>query len=311
MRVTGNAFAESLVNQLGRLTTRQNRLQSQAASGQRVTLPEDDPVAMQRILDLQSQAGKLSQYRENIARLGETAQASYGVLTQLKKISDRAGELAVLADGTKSPKELELYATEVNELLKQAVQVSNTQFQGNYLLSGTLSDQPPFGSSTDAEGKVVAVNYQGNQSIPAAEIAQGTVVSVLNPGSNSTGAGARGLITDSRFGADFFNHLISLRDHLLAGNTTAIADTDRSNLGKDEENLVHQVGQNAIVQARLEAVGSAATKQGDAMESLISKQADADLAQTMVQLNQTQNAYRAALQSGATLLSTSLLDYMH
>ena len=69
MRVTGNAFGESLVDQLGRLSTRQNRLQNQAATGQRVTRPEDDPVAMQRILDLQSEAGKLSQYRENITRL--------------------------------------------------------------------------------------------------------------------------------------------------------------------------------------------------------------------------------------------------
>ena len=32
----------------------------------------------------------------------------------------------------------------------------------------------------------------------------------------------RGLITDSRFGADFFNHLISLQDHLLAGDSAAI-----------------------------------------------------------------------------------------
>jgi flagellar hook-associated protein 3 FlgL len=311
MRVTGNAFTESLVDQLGRLTTRQNRLQSQAASGQRVTLPEDDPVAMQRILDLQSEAGKLGQYRENIANLGDTAKASYSVISQLKTISDRAGELAVLADGTRSPEDLKLYATEVNELLKQGVQVSNTQFQGNYLLSGTRSDQPPFTYTTDSQARVTAVTFQGNQSVPGAEIAQGTVVSVLTPGANDTGAGARGLVTDSRFGADFFNHLISLRDHLLAGDTNAIATMDRANLGNDEENLVHHVGENGIVQARLEAAGSAATKQGDTMEALISKQADADLAQTLVRLNQTQNAYRAALQSGATLLSTSLLDYMH
>src|SRR4051794_9319285 len=206
MRVTGNAFTESLVDQLGRLTTRQNRLQNQAATGQRVTLPEDDPVAMQRILDLQNEAGKIGQYKENVATLTETAQASYGIVTQLKKISDRAGELAVLADGTRSPDDLKLYATEINELLKQAVQVSNTQFQGNYLLSGTRSDQPAFTTTTDADGQVTAVAYQGNQSAPGAEIAQGTVVSVLSPGSNDTGAGPRGLVTDSRSGADFFKH---------------------------------------------------------------------------------------------------------
>lgn len=311
MRVTANTFTESLVDQLARLSARQARLQTQAATGQRVTLPEDDPVAMQRILDFQQEAGKLGQYKTNIANLRTIAQASYGVITQLKKISDRAGELAVMADGTKSPEDLKLFATEVGELLKQAIQVSNTKFQGNHLLSGTRSDQPTFTYTTDSNGRVTSVVFQGNQDVPENEIAQGTVLSVHTPGANSTGAGPRGLITDSRFGADFFNHLISLRDHLLAGDTAAIAATDRPNLDKDEENLVHHIGENGIIQARLEAAASSASSQGDTMEVLISRQADADLAQTLVRLNQTQNAYQAALQSGATLLSTSLLDYIH
>jgi len=37
---------------------------------------------------------------------------------------------------------------------------------------------------------------------------------------------------------------------------------------------------------------------------------DADLAQTLVRLNQTQTAYQAAMQSGAQLLQSSLLDYL-
>jgi flagellin-like hook-associated protein FlgL len=37
---------------------------------------------------------------------------------------------------------------------------------------------------------------------------------------------------------------------------------------------------------------------------------DVDLADALVRLNEIQNAYTAALQSGATLLQTSLLDYI-
>ena len=43
MRVTANTFPNSLLNQLSSLATRQNRLQNQAATGQRVQFPEDDP----------------------------------------------------------------------------------------------------------------------------------------------------------------------------------------------------------------------------------------------------------------------------
>jgi len=81
-------------------------------------------------------------------------------------------------------------------------------------------------------------------------------------------------------------------------------------VGKDEENLVEHVSENGVIQSRLEVSASLGSQQGDNLEVLISHEADADLAQTLVRLNQTQNAYQAALQSGAKLLNLSLLDYI-
>ena len=106
MRVTGTMFSESLVGQLSRLTTRQNQLQTQAATGQRISLPEDDPGAVRRTLDLQAESRTIAQQRKNIAALKEQATVSYGAMAALKRISDRAGEIAVLADGTRSPADL-------------------------------------------------------------------------------------------------------------------------------------------------------------------------------------------------------------
>jgi flagellar hook-associated protein 3 FlgL len=310
MRVTANTFPDSLVNQLAKLTLRQNRLQDMAASGQRVRLPEDDPVAMQRVLNLQAEGKSVAQYQRNASTLRSQAQATYEVMRGLKKVSDRAGELAVLADGTKSPDQLKIYANEVTQLIKQAVQTANGKFRSDYLLSGTRSDQPPFVMTTDADGLVTGVTYQGNTSVALAEVGEGLTLSVQSLGANSSGSGPRGLITDSRSGADFFNHLISLQNNLLAGNTTAIAGTDLAQLGKDEENLALSVGENGIVQSRLDMATEAASQRALSLEGLVSNEADADLTQTLVRLNQTQTAYQAALQSGARLLSTSLLDYL-
>src|SRR5256885_1892354 len=119
MRVTSNTFPDSLVDQLGTLAARQSRLQNQAATGQRIQSPEDDPAAMRRVLDLQGEASRMAQYQQNISRQQDVASASYGVMKSLKKISDRAGEIAILADGTKSPLELQNYATEITELIRQ------------------------------------------------------------------------------------------------------------------------------------------------------------------------------------------------
>ena len=107
MRVTGNTFTDSLVNQLNLLTARQYRLQNQAATGQRIHAPEDDPAGMQQALNLQAEAGKVTQYTQNISTLQTRANASYSVIEQLKSITDRIGEITTQADGTASPQALQ------------------------------------------------------------------------------------------------------------------------------------------------------------------------------------------------------------
>jgi flagellin-like hook-associated protein FlgL len=48
----------------------------------------------------------------------------------------------------------------------------------------------------------------------------------------------------------------------------------------------------------------------DELGRQISAEVDADLPATIVQLNQTTQAYEAALSSSATILKMSLLDYI-
>ena len=88
MRVTANTFPNSLVDQLNQLALRQNRLQNQATSGQRIQSPEDDPAAMQRILDLQTESKSLNQYQNNMATLKDQANTSFVFIKALKTISD-------------------------------------------------------------------------------------------------------------------------------------------------------------------------------------------------------------------------------
>lgn len=310
MRVTANTFNNTLVEHLSRLALRQNRLQTQAATGQRLRLPEDDPAGMRRVLDLQREASGLAQYRRNIERHQELAVASFNAIKGLKKLVDRAGEIATLADGLKSPQELQTYAFEVNELLRQAVQLANTKNRGDYLFAGTRTDQPAFAMTTDAAGRVTSVSYQGNATLAESEIAEGVTLSVQAPGANTTGAGPRGLLVDTRAGADLFAHLISLRDNLARGNTEAIVRSDLGQLAADAENLVYHLGTNGALQAQLETTASLARSRGERLGQLLSREADADLAQTLLRLSETQTAYQAALKTGAALLNSSLLDFL-
>ncbi len=310
MRVTSSSFPNTLITQLGSLATRQAQLQSQVATGQRVQRPEDDPGAMRRVLDLQTESKTVGQYQRNIVRQQELATDTFSAVKALKRISDRAGEIATLADGLRSPEELAIFAREIDGLIKNGVQVANTKNRGDHLFAGTRTDQPPFVLSTDAAGLVTGVTYAGNTSLAESEIAEGLTMSTQALGANSTGSGPRGLIADTGAGSDLFNHLVALRDNLLAGNTAAIAGTDRAALARDEDNLIYHIGANGAMQARLEASAAIAVDRGMSLEQRVSGEVDADLAQTLVRLNQTQNAYQAALQSGGKIINLSLLDYI-
>jgi flagellar hook-associated protein 3 FlgL len=312
MRIAGTSYSESMINQLNYLSSQQYLLQSQISTGQRVQKPEDDPAAMAQALGLQTDASAQAQYAQNISTLQTGANTAYDAMQQIKTISDRAGEIATLADGTKTPTELQAYATEVNQLIQQTVQLANTKDGDHYIFSGTQSSTAPFTATTDANGNVTAVSYQGNTNVAETEIAQGTTVSIGTPGENTTGSGARGLLVDSRYGADFFNHLISLQKDLASGNTSNIAKVDQPALAKDEDNLIYQISNNGVLQSRLDSAATTASNQQSSLQQSFTKVAGVDMTKAITALSQAQSTYQAALSSSSVLLQLqqSVMTYL-
>ena len=310
MRVTSNSFPNTLVGELGDLSSRQVKLQAQVSSGQRIQYAEDDPTAMHQVMDMQSEAHSVSQYQTNVAHQQDLAKTSYTTIKSLNQMSSRANEIATLADGLKSPEELASYANEINEMIKQGVQSVNAKQGNNYLFGGTISDQPPFVLDSDPSGNVTAVNYQGNESVSQTEVSEGLTVTAQVVGASTSGSGGRGLITDSNSGADFFNHLIALRNDLTSGNVTAIASTDQAALQSDESNFLYHVSLNGSVQSRLDSTTTTLKDRAQSLNSQVANVASTDMAQTVVRLTQTQTAYQAALQSSSKILSLSLMDYL-
>ncbi len=311
MRVTISSFPNGLVNQLGDLASRQARLQNQAATGQRIQNSSDDPNAVRQVMEKQTESRTIDQYKSNIAAQRDLGNVSYGVLKGIKGVSDKAGEIAVSANGVNSQTDLNGYADQVDQLISQVVDLMNTSFNGSYVYAGTLDQKKPYEVTRDADGHPTAVVYTGNANLRESEIAPGTTLSAGAVGSNDTGVGPSGVITDTRSGADFFNHLINMAQNLRSGDKAAVNTVDVANLKKDEENIIYQYGLNGATQSRLESSDSAHSDRHSALEAQVSGAVDADLAQTLVNLNETQNAYKAALQSAGTIMNMSLLDYLH
>lgn len=367
MRIPNLTMSEAVVNRLNRLNRKQNALNEQIATGQRITMSSEDPQAASRVMRLRSEKMAAQQYAKNADTALGFAQASYAVLDRLRMLSDRAGELAVSSNSdTVSFEERKAYAVELDELIKDAIEAGNTKFQGEYLLNGTDtgSASDPFALSTDPVTKVqtavraaAVVNLVASNAsaattltmtntagwlpgmlvsgtgIPAGtrivsvdsnnqEVTLSTAVTVLaNASLSAESDGAAIQISDTleispRLGAadniavkDFINNMIALRDGLTSNSTPNIT-TARALLLASGNGLIEILASNSSIQARLESVKAQSASRFNDVEALISRDADVDQAQAMVNLTRQQTAYQAAMQAGAQVLKMSLLDYI-
>jgi len=311
MRISSSLFADNFLQQTNALQAQQIQLENESTTGLKVSLPEDDTATMDQVLNLQSQSAANTQYQSNITQLQDTATTAASAMNSLQTITEQAGEIATEADGVTSSTQLADYATQVGNLIQEAIQAANTKdSNGKYIFGGTVDNQAPFSATTDTNGDVTAVTYQGNTDESQTPIGAGQTASAQTPGANSTGSGATGLLADSRSGADLFRDLISLQQNLSSGNTTAIASTDSPNLTTDENNIVSGIAANGVLQSTLETASTAATQLGTNITTQTSNLTSANLTTTLTQLDQTQTAYQAALESGEMIMKLSILDYI-
>ena len=104
-----------------------------------------------------------------------------------------------------------------------------------------------------------------------------------------------------------------LRDavgHLRAGDGASVRGTDLSRL---DANLDHLLEARAANGARTNRLEAALTRLDEVHESTVkqlSSVEDADIAETLISLNSQTAAYQAALRAGASIVQTSLMDFL-
>lgn len=317
MRVTTNSFNNDLRHNITKLAERQLRLQQQVSTGHRIDSASDDPNAMRRVLDLRNEQGLLRQYQDNITILRENTNMVYSTVQGFKKLSDRASEIAVVADGTKGPSALNAYAKEVDQLIEEAFRMANSKHRNVYIFSGTKGTTEAYTATRNANNQITSVTFAGNTSSAKIDIASHSTIEA-----NYSAEGANGVLKTNVAGTDFIQNLIDLRTELSDAASATSTPADKatalsnikgsvlSNLDLSELNFIDHFSSIGAKLSRLETSETITNQQIAAVEPLISNEIDVDLADTLVRLNEIQNAYTAALQSGSSLLRTSLLDFL-
>jgi flagellar hook-associated protein 3 FlgL len=305
MRVTFNAFPDTLLGRLQSLGSEQNKALTQLSTGQRISAPSDDAPAMQRILNLRTEKKQNQQFHRNATDGLEKSKVSFSSLEQIKDLLVRASELAAGVNGASSPNEYFAKSSEINQLIEQGLNVGNTKLRGSYLFAADSPENPAFTATRDSQNKITAITYAGSQNDSAIRIGEDTEIKV---GSS---------VPENEKIETVLNKLIALRNAMDAPASATKSETvigmrgqGTDNLDQLENDILSSISRAGTIQYRLETAMRDLEVRYEATEQLISKDADVDFAEATVRLNRSQMAYQAAIQSGAMIQRNSLLDYV-
>ncbi len=303
MRITNNMLINNMVNYIGNNLTRMDRYQSQLATGKKIQVPSDDPVVAARALKLRTDVAEIEQYKRNL----KDAQ-SWMDMTEdaLAKIGDVLQNVRVLtvdgANGTKTPEDTQKISVEVKQLREQLIQIGNSTYAGRYIFSGFQTDKPLLDKST---GEFLIDVNTTTENIMY-EIGVGDDINI-----NVTGGDLFGNGGDAAAGAT--GKLISDLDALItaldAGDHTAVGDM----LDDIDDNIGNVLRIRADVGARTNRLELTSNRlESDTLNftKLMSENENADIAETIINLQSEENVYRASLAGGAKIIQPSLIDFL-
>jgi flagellar hook-associated protein 3 FlgL len=158
---------------LARHTEALFRLQEQASSGSRINRPSDDPSVSYRALTLDTGTSTLDNYIDKLSDMTSTLDVSSSIIQKMvSAVNQVKVNITQITSGVYDQASRDRTAEAVNDLLEQMVQMSNTQFNGQYLFGGSKTSTSPF-VATRSNGEITAVTYQGGQEGRSVEVAPG------------------------------------------------------------------------------------------------------------------------------------------
>lgn len=136
------------------------RTQEQISSGKRILTPADDPVASVRLLQLEQEASKLSQYKDNLSAATNSLTQQEAVLNSVNNLLQRVREITLEAgNGALDAGGRQALAQELAEREDELYGLLNSQnARGEYLFGGYQSDSQPFLRQPDG-----SYSYEGDE----------------------------------------------------------------------------------------------------------------------------------------------------
>lgn len=292
MRISTSMMYSMPLASMQRMQSSVASLQQKIASGQRITVPSDDPVGAAQAIEVSGRLAVLDNHASaqaaGLSKLTETSSALTSLTDQLATLADlgrQAGNAALSSADRKA------LAQQAGATLESMRATLNSQgADGTYLFSGFRGATEPFVASG------TGFAYQGDQGVQRLAITDSQELAVSVPGS------------------EFMDATGSVLD---AATQLQTALSSGAGLSAAMDSLNHWADKVSLVQTRVGASMASIQQTQEATQATrgqyvahLSALQDLDYTSAISSLMQQQTALQASQLAFAQLHKSSLFDYL-
>lgn len=290
---------ERFLNTLGQINNRLAKAQQQSASGKRLLEVSDDPDQVTSLLTARASLARVQQVQTNLGRIKTETDAAEVAISNSVKIMERARVLATQGlNGTQTAESRAAIASEVNNLVQQLANASNTYVNGRFIFSGD-SDQTQSFIYTANPQSISA--YQGAPATRLALHTAGNTFVVSKDGEE--------IFANADPAKNAFAALTSLAAALTANDPAAIAQA-MSDVTSSDNHLNQMLAWYGAAQNRVSEAIDTANKSEISLKAEIGQAEDADMSEVLLEMQRAAFQQEVALSSRAQVPQKSLFDYL-
>ena len=306
MRVSTSSQYDDLKGRLIDVQSEYYRKQQQIGSGKEIQNRSEDPIAGAETANILRQAQETEQFIDNVDDSKSWSMATQNKVQNLVELLQKANELTTTANNGTHPSELRQgLGEELDAIIEQVFEISESKFAGVFLFSGTDTGNPPLTATRDADGRITsaALNSDADTALRKTQINENSVITY-----GDMIGGTDGLLIATGSGVDVVANLIAIRDELLLGNAPVSADV--TELEDEMDHVIGHLTTNGVTQQWLESQGSRLIQEREVQVRQLEQVQSADLAASMTELAQLQTTYQATMQMINSTNSMSILNYL-
>jgi len=143
MRITNNMLINNMMGFVNNNLTRMDKLQTQLATGKKISVPSDDPIIAAKALKLRTDVSEVAQYKRNSEDANSWMDITESSMGMIVDVLQRSRELAVqAANGTMTISDKEKIQKEIEQQRGELIHIANSTYAGRYVFSGYSTDTP-------------------------------------------------------------------------------------------------------------------------------------------------------------------------